>query len=153
MKCILVVLLVTLATITHSIMLRNSDVPPKHIVVDHTSNPTLHHVIRKNPTITVETHMAPIPTHTPADDQMSFGNNNDNNGPDVPNPSYGKAAEIAPPAIYTHSKGTMSVVTEQPAHVGWRSETKTITSLNKNTSKFSFILYVKIRNGKALGTS
>jgi hypothetical protein len=108
---------------------------PQHVVVDKTSNPTLNHVIRRNPTVTSEVHYSPPLPPTTATTTMSFGNTSDNNGANVPNPDYGKKPEIVGPAIYVHSKGGMSVVTEQPAHVGWRSEKKVITSLNKETNK------------------
>jgi hypothetical protein len=34
-----------------------------------------------------------------------------------------------------HNKAPISVVHETPAHVGWRNERKTITSLNTETGK------------------
>lgn len=34
-----------------------------------------------------------------------------------------------------HSKSPMSVVTEIPAHLGWRKERKTLTTLNSATGK------------------
>ena len=114
---------------------KSNDKPPHHYVVDHTSNPSLHHVIRRNPTITVKTSQSPIPAFAADNSVMSFGNTSDNNGPNPGANPYSKTAEIAGPAIYAHSRGTMSVITEQPAHVGWRSEQKTITSLNKATNK------------------
>jgi len=118
-----------------SLNLKNSDVPPQHLVVDQTSDPTLHHVIRRNPTYTRESSRLETPVYAKPSDTMEFSNTNDNNGYNVPNPEYGTAAELANPAIYVHSKGKLSVIQEQPAHVGWREEKKVITTLNKNTSK------------------
>jgi len=86
------------------------------------------------PTVTVETHQTPISSASANGGIMSFGNTNDNNGPNVPAGGYGKSPEIAGPAIYAHSRGTMSVIQETPAHLGWRTEKKVITSLNKATS-------------------
>jgi hypothetical protein len=111
------------------------DVPPQSIIIDHTTDPSLHHVIRRNPTVTTETHESAIHPSAERSNMMSFGNNNDSNGRSVPFPDYGKSPEIANPAIYIHSKGKLSVLQETPAHVGWRSEQKTITSFNKDTSK------------------
>jgi len=125
-----------LACSIHSLKLQNNAVPPKHYVIDHTSNPSLHHVIRRMPTVTVETHQTPISASSASSGVMSFGNTNDNNGPNVPAGGYGKSPEIAGPAIYAHSRGTMSVIQETPAHLGWRTEKKVITSLNKATSKY-----------------
>ena len=34
-----------------------------------------------------------------------------------------------------HSKSPVSVVTETPAHLGWRNEQKTLTTLNTTTGK------------------
>ena len=34
-----------------------------------------------------------------------------------------------------HSKSPVSVVTEIPAHLGWRNEQKTLTTLNSSTGK------------------
>jgi len=34
-----------------------------------------------------------------------------------------------------HGKSGISVVTETPAHIGWRNEQKTLTTLNSNTGK------------------
>lgn len=34
-----------------------------------------------------------------------------------------------------HSKSPISVVSETPAHLGWRNEQKTLTTLNSSTGK------------------
>lgn len=34
-----------------------------------------------------------------------------------------------------HSKSPISVVTETPAHLGWRNEQKTLTTLNSSTGQ------------------
>ena len=34
-----------------------------------------------------------------------------------------------------HSKSPISVVTETPAHIGWRNESKSLTTLNSTTGK------------------
>lgn len=107
----------------------------QHIVIDNTSNPTLHHVIRRNPEVTVNERMSTLPPREGPSQVMNFGNTSDNNGVSL-SVDYGKSPEIAGPAIYVHNKGKQSVITETPAHVGWRTETKTITSLNKETGKF-----------------
>jgi len=107
---------------------------PLNIVVDNTSNPSLHHAIRHDPTLTVIQTRSPIVQNQVDHSVMSFGNTSDNNGLSLPNHDYGKSPEIAGPAIYVHSKGDLSVLQEQPAHVGWRSEKNVITSLNKKTS-------------------
>jgi hypothetical protein len=108
------------------------NLPNQHIVVDHSTDPSLHHVIRRSPTVTTE--MREIPQTRPSDSpNFTFSNTSDNNGASI-NQEYGKSPEIAGPAIYVHSKGTLSVVSETPAHVGWRNEKKTITSFNKATS-------------------
>jgi len=109
--------------------------PQQQIVIDHTTDPTLHHVIRRTPTLTVEHRETENPTirHTQPE-VLEFGNTSDNNGASI-NFNYGNNPEIAGPAIYVHSKGKISAITERPAHVGWRSEKKIITSLNKATSK------------------
>ncbi len=114
---------------------KEGDLPPKHIIVDHSADPSIHHVIRRNPTVTAETHIRPLAQRVEPPHDMEFTNTNDNNGPDIPNSDYGKSPEIAGPAIYTHSKGTLPVVVETPAIVGERNEKKVITSFNKNTHK------------------
>lgn len=128
--------IVLIAGTSAAFLKKEKDVPPQHHVVDRTSNPTLHHVIERTPTVTAITSKSPIPHSPPAPTYMSFGNNNDNNGPDPTAANYGKAPEIVGPAIYVHSKGKLAVVQETPAHVGNRHETKTITSLNKETGKY-----------------
>lgn len=115
--------------------LRKDKSEQHHYVVDHTSDPSLNNVVRRTPTVTAVHHVVPL-SNSPSDDGiMHMSNTSDNNGEDPFHHGYGRKAEIANPAIYVHSKGSLSVVTEQPAHVGWRSERKTITSLNKATSK------------------
>jgi len=140
MKCykqiIFTILFVCLATAMNSSNLKVRDVPPRNLVVDRTSDPTLHHVIVRDPTLTVLTNQTPVQRVTTDNSIMHFGNSSDNNGPDVGGTVYGKAAEIAGPAIIVHSKGSLSVLQEQPAHVGWRNEKKVITSMNKATSIF-----------------
>jgi hypothetical protein len=42
---------------------------------------------------------------------------------------------ILEPHIVLHSKSPISVVTETPAHLGWRNEQKTLTTLNSSTGK------------------
>jgi hypothetical protein len=143
LRLIFTFVLAILSSNINSLKLTTNDIPPRHFVVDRTSNPSLHHVIRRNPTVTVQTHMSPIIASTADNSVMSFGNNNDNNGPNVPSPTYGKSPEIAGPAIYVHSKGNLSVIQETPAHVGWRNEQKVITSLNKATSKIKMIIIIK----------
>jgi hypothetical protein len=138
MKCftkfLITLFIVCLAGAINATNLKTNDSPPKHFVLDHTTDPSLHHIIRRNPTITVETHQSPIIRSSADNSMMSFGNTSDNNGPNVPDTAFGRTPEIAGPAIYMHSKGNLSVIQETPAHVGWRNERKTITSLNKDTS-------------------
>jgi len=122
--------LILLVVGTFSLNLKSN----QNIVVDHTSDPTLQGVIRRTPAVTVETRMSPMSPPESASPIMNFGNTSDNNGVGLNYGGYGKNPEIAGPAIYVHSKGKMSVIEEAPAHVGWRSEKKIVTSLNKATS-------------------
>jgi hypothetical protein len=131
--------IVCLATGINSLNLKSNDQPPKHFVADHSSNPSLHHVVRRNPTVQVKTTESPLIRSSVDNSMMSFGNTSDNNGPNVPAPNYGKTPEIANPAIYVHSNDSLSVIQETPAHVGWRNERKVITSLNKATSTLNHI--------------
>ena len=124
-----IILLVSSLTATNI----RKDVPPRSVLIDHSSDPTLHHVIRRTPTINTETRVAPMLKIEQQSDYMTFGNNNDNNGASLPPVNYGKAPEIVGPQIIVHSRGTIPVITEQPAWVGDRSEEKVITSLNKQT--------------------
>ena len=107
----------------------NSSNLKQHIVIDNTSNPSLHHVIRRNAEVTVNERMSALPPREGPSPIMNFGNTSDNNGVNL-NLDYGKSPEIAGPAIYVHSRGKQSVITETPAHVGWRTETKTITYMS-----------------------
>ena len=119
---------------SNSVNLRQNFV--RNVLVDRTTDPNLEFAIRKNPTIVSEVKYSPFPPASQQGTQvMHFSNSNDNNGPDVRAPDFGRKAEIVNPAIYVHSKGTMSVVQETPAHVGWRDEKTVVTSLNKETNK------------------
>ena len=42
---------------------------------------------------------------------------------------------ILGPSIYFHGQGSISVIKETPAHVGYRHETDYITSVNKSSGK------------------
>lgn len=39
------------------------------------------------------------------------------------------------PHIVVHSKRAISTVSEQPAHIGWRHDRKTLTTMNRATGK------------------
>ena len=66
---------------------------PKHIVIDKSSTGTeLTHVVRRNPTIT-STHKYGLPNGAAPSSTMSFGANNDDNGPNLG--GWGKTAAIA----------------------------------------------------------
>jgi hypothetical protein len=112
----------------------------KSVVVDKTADPSLEFAIRRNPTVTSEVKYTPANQQAAKSQSISFSNTNDNNGPDVRQPEFGRSAEIVGPSIWVHQKGKLSVVHDTPAHVGWRNEITTITSLNKDTSK-NKILY------------
>ena len=58
----------------------NSSNLKQHIVIDNTSNPTLHHVIRRNPEVTVNERMSTLPPREGPSQVMNFGNTSDNNG-------------------------------------------------------------------------
>ena len=137
-----VILCILIQNQVFSLNLKSIPIPvPRHIVIDNSSDPTLHHIIRRNPTITTEMRETPYIRHVDESPVIEFGNSSDNNGPFLQgSQNYGSQAEIANPAIYVHSKGKLSVITEQPAHVGWRDEKKVITSLNKETSNFIITL-------------
>ncbi len=113
----------------------------RNVVIDRsTTGVELNHVVRKNPTITA-VHQYGLPSGSAGSSTLSFGNNNDDNGPGLFG-GYGKNAAIASifwinidPSIYFHAKGGISVIKETPAHVGYRHETDYITSVNKSTGK------------------
>lgn len=43
--------------------------------------------------------------------------------------------KFSEPHIVMHSKSPITVVSETPAHIGWRNEQKTLTTLNSSTGK------------------
>ena len=135
MRTISPLLLLIIAYTALAVKISNKDIPPSHHVIDRTSDPTLHHVIRRNPTITVVQKTAPISSSSSDSSVMSFGNNNDNNGPNVGVPVLGKSPEIVNPGIYVHNRGQMSVIQESPVQAGVRTERTVLTSLNKATGK------------------
>jgi hypothetical protein len=105
-----------------------------NMVIDNGASPlTLNHVVRRNPTVTYKEKISAKPTVTGGDSSMvSFGNSNSNNSGGS---SLGASVAIVGPSIVLHNHGTMSAVKETPAHVGWRREQKTVTSLNKGTGQ------------------
>jgi len=110
-----------------------SNLKRKHIVIDRSSTGAeVSHVVRRNPTIS-STHTYGLPTQAGASSSVSFGSNNDDNGSNLG--GFGKSAAIAGPAIYFHSPGSISVIKETPAHVGYRHESNYITSVNKASGK------------------
>jgi len=69
----------------------------KHVILDRsTTGVSLSHVVRRNPTIT-SVHKYGLPNSS-ASSTMSFGSNNDDNGPNVGS-GYGRSAAIANPSI------------------------------------------------------
>lgn len=65
----------------------------KNIVIDRsTTGVELTHVVRRNPTITA-THQYGLPTGSAPSSTVSFGANNDDNGPNLG--GFGKTAAIA----------------------------------------------------------
>jgi len=109
-----------------------SNLKRKHIVIDRsTTGAELTHVVRRNPTIS-STHTYGLPTQSGTSNSVSFGSNNDDNGG---NSGFGKSAAIANPSIYFHSPGSISVIKETPAHVGYRHESNYVTSVNKASGK------------------
>ena len=65
----------------------------KNVVIDRsTTGVSLSHVVRRNPTIE-STHVYGLPTAPNAPSGLSFGSNNDDNGPNLG--GFGKTAAIA----------------------------------------------------------
>lgn len=104
----------------------------KHLTIDRQGlSAGLSHVVRRTPTVTYKESVSRIADPN-ASSTMAFSNSNTHNGGSF---SFGKSAHIVNPRLVMHSKGTISVVQETPAHVGWRNEMQTVSSLNKKTNK------------------
>lgn len=89
-------------------------------------------VIRKNPTVYTDNKLGL--SLIPEPQQFSsFSASNTSNAPNLGN--FPKDAEIVNPTILFHSKAPYTVVKSTPAHLGYRNEKTTITSLNKTTGK------------------
>ena len=89
-------------------------------------------VVRKTPSVITQNRLGqallPLPQRS-----NWFSNSNTSNLPNVGD--LGKRAEIINPQLVFHNRQPVSVVKETPAHMGWRTETENITSLNKDTGK------------------
>lgn len=95
-------------------------------------NSQINHVVRRDPSLTAITRLGAY--RLPAPQTVNhFSNSNTSNAPNVGN--LGTRAEIVQPHVVLHSKTPVSVVKETPAHIGWRNENKSITSLNNETGK------------------
>jgi len=104
-----------------------------HVVHDHNGfNSQINQVVRRNPTLHVETKLGAERLAAP-EPMLHMSNSNTSNGYNLG--SFGTKAEIVEPHMVLHSKRPISVVTEQPAHIGYRNEQKTLTTLNRATGK------------------
>ena len=93
---------------------------------------TINQVVRRNPTLVVETKLGAERLAQP-EAMLHMSNSNTSNGYNLG--SFGKSAEMVEPHMVLHSKRPISVITEQPAHIGYRNEQKTLTTLNRATGK------------------
>ena len=89
-------------------------------------------VIRKTPTVYTDNKMG-LPLLEPPQQFSSFSASNTSNFPNLG--SFPKSAEIVNPTILFHSKAPYTVVKSTPAHLGYRNEKTTVTSLNKSSGK------------------
>ena len=93
---------------------------------------SINQVVRRNPTLTVETKLGAERLAQP-EAMLHMSNSNTSNGYNLG--SFGQRAELVEPHMVVHSKRPISVITEQPAHIGYRNEQKTLTTLNRATGK------------------
>lgn len=104
-----------------------------HVVSDQNGfSADLAHVVRRTPTISTVTNVGNFRLNPPSN-MISMSNSNTNNGPNVGD--LGKTATIVYPHVVVHSKTPISVMKETPAHIGYRNEQKSLTSLNLETGK------------------
>lgn len=89
-------------------------------------------VIRKTPTVFTDNRLGTGWLPDPVGFSL-FSSSNTSNAPNLW--SFPKSAELVNPTILFHSKGARSVVKSTPAHLGYRNEKTTVTSLNKSSGK------------------
>lgn len=70
---------------------------------------------------------------SPVSNFVHSSNSNTSSAPNVGD--LGRTASLVQPHIVVHSKSPISVVKETPAHIGYRNEDKTLTSMNMDTGK------------------
>jgi len=89
-------------------------------------------VIRRSPSVFVGNNFGHALVPPPQKDTW-FMNSNTSNGPNVG--SLGHSPEIVNNRIIMHDRSPVTVVKETPAHLGYRNEKKTITSMNKTNGR------------------
>jgi len=92
----------------------------------------IEHVVRRTPSVNTVNRLG-AGRLQPESRVIYSSNSNTSNGPNIG--WFGRKAEIVQPHIVMHHNSPISVVHETPAHVGWRNERKTVTSLNTETGK------------------